>query len=111
MRPMDTFEKHVIAERLYALVLRLYPRAHRQTYGLLMRQAFRDSYHDVLATAGRVGPRFWLGVVGDEARSIAREHGAALRELLQRLHVARLDLASGMVVLGGGLVYVVECIR
>lgn len=111
MKPMRNFEKHATAERLYVWLLRLYPRAHRQAYGPLMRQAFRDSYRDALATDGKVGPRFWLGVVNDEARSVAREQGAALREQLQRLHAVRMDLASGMVLLGGGLVYVVKCIR
>lgn len=111
MKPTRHSEKHTAAERLYALLLRLYPRAHRQAYGPLMRQAFRDSYRDALATDGNVGLRFWLRVVDDEARSVAREQGAALREHLQRLHAVRMDLASGMVVLGGGVVYVVKCIR
>lgn len=67
------------AERIYSLVLCLYPKAHRQTFGPLMLQAFRDSYNDVKTTEGHVGVRFWMGVIEDELRSIVRERVSALR--------------------------------
>src|SRR5262249_8345015 len=66
------------AQRLYALLLHLYPPAHRRAYGPLMLQTFRDSYRDALATHGRLGPGFWLGVAGDEVKSLVREHATAL---------------------------------
>jgi hypothetical protein len=110
MKPIRQSEKHTTAEHLYALLLHLYPPAHRQAYGPLMWQAFRDSYRDTLATEGKVGLRFWFGVVDDEARGITREQGAAIREHLHRLRVLKIDRASGIALLGGGLVYAVRCV-
>jgi tetratricopeptide (TPR) repeat protein len=65
------------ARRWYALVLRLYPAAHRRNFEAEMRQTFADHYRDVAAQDGRVGPAFWLAVLTDEARSIVRERRAA----------------------------------
>jgi hypothetical protein len=103
--------KHTNAEHLYALLLRLYPSEHRQAYGLLMRQAFRDSYREALDANGKVGLGFWLEVVDDEVRSIAREQGAALQGQLRQIRAEKLDLASSLALLGGGLVFVVKCIH
>jgi len=75
-----------------------------------MLQAFRDSYRDALARRGTVGMRFWLAVIGDEARSLGREYGAALREEGQRLRPSREDIASGTILLGSVVVYVVRCV-
>lgn len=43
-----------------------------------MFQAFRDHFRDAVETAGTNELRFWLGVVGDESKSLLREHLAAL---------------------------------
>src|SRR5262249_29867238 len=67
------------AARMYALVLHLYPRAHRQGFGEQMLQAFRDHYHDAVETAGESAWRFWGGVIADEGKSLFREHLAALQ--------------------------------
>jgi hypothetical protein len=40
------------AERVYAVLLRLYPRGHRRAYGPLMAQTFRDEVREALATSG-----------------------------------------------------------
>lgn len=99
------------AERLYALLLLFYPRAHRRAFGPLMRQTFRDSYRDALATDGRTGLRFWLGVAGDEARSLIREHGTALQA--QALHVKRwrVDIAAGGFLIGSAVLYIARCVH
>jgi hypothetical protein len=98
-------------ERLYALWLQLYPRAHRRAYGPLMLQTFQDCYRDALSTPGGVGPRFWLAVVGDEAKSLGREYGTVLHETGQRLKHRTIAIASGMLLSGGAFVYVFECVR
>ncbi|HEX6819390.1 MAG TPA: hypothetical protein VF120_13520 [Ktedonobacterales bacterium] len=66
--------------RAYALLLRLYPRAHREAFGEQMLQTFRDHYRDVVAPQRQSALRFWLGVLADEGRSLAREVPAALTQ-------------------------------
>lgn len=104
-------DKLLRVERLYALWLELYPRAHRRAYGPLMLQTFKDSYRDARATPGDIGVQFWLATVGDEARSLAREYGTVLRETGQRLKHRTFAIASGMLLSGGAFVYVIECVR
>jgi hypothetical protein len=87
------------AERLYGLFLHLYPREHRHTYGPLMLQAFKDNYRDTRETEGKVGMKFWLDVVSDEAKSIGREHSAALRRSTQKMKKS----TFGMMIVGIGL--------
>ena len=99
------------AERLYALLLLLYPRAHRRVYGPLMLQTFRDSYRDALATRGRAGPKFWLSVAGDEAKSLAREHGTALKAGALRVKRWGFDVAASGFLVGGAVIYVARCIH
>lgn len=67
------------AAGVYAILLHLYPRAHRQAFGQQMLQAFQDHYHDAVEADGQSVARYWLGVVGDAGRSLAREYLAALR--------------------------------
>ncbi len=109
MKQTKRSKKRIAAARLYAVWLLLYPRAHRQVYGPLMLQAFIDSYRDALATQGRTGMRFWLGVVGDEAKSLVREHGTALREEADRVKQWRFAIASGALLLGSVLLYLAKC--
>ncbi len=47
-----------------------------------MLQAFRDHYGDAIETEGEQSARFWLRVVGDEGKSLLREHLAAFAERL-----------------------------
>jgi hypothetical protein len=61
------------AERIYAVLLRLYPRGHRHAYGPPMRQTFRDAVREALATSGSLGIAFWLEVLADVVRSVWRE--------------------------------------
>jgi hypothetical protein len=103
------------AARVYALLLRLYPRAHRRAFGEQMLQAFQDHYQDAVEADGQTALHFWLGVLGDEGKSLLREHVAmiaALRErgaghwrILAVLAVQVLALA-GVALLAGGLLAV-----
>lgn len=103
--------QRLAAERLYTLLLLLYPRAHRRIYGPLMLQTFSDSWRDARATRGRLGPGFWLGVAGDEVKSLAREHGAALRASTLRLKRWGVDIAAGGFLLGSAVIYIARCIH
>ena len=100
-----------LALRLYTWALRLYPQSHRQAYGPLMLQALRDSYRDALTTHGRVGPRFWLAVIGDEARSLAREYAASLQATTARWKRRRLLILSGLLVAAGVVATLAACGR
>jgi hypothetical protein len=78
-----------------------------------MLQTFRDSCRDALATHGKLGMRFWLGVAGDEAKSLLREHGAALRNDARRMqHIKqwKFEIATAVLLLGSMVVYVAHCI-
>ncbi len=109
-QPRWSTEQHP-AERLYALWLHLYPRAHRDAYGALMLQLFRDMCRDARAAQGNVGVRLWLQVVADEARSLPREYGAVLRQQRRRLEKPARALAYGALVLAGAVVYIAKCPR
>lgn len=76
-----------------------------------MLQTFRDSYRDELATQGKIGIRFWFAVACDIAKSIAREQVSVLRAAWQRVKQWWLAIASGMVLFGGAVVYIIECVK
>ena len=82
MKHQQDEKRRARAERVYTRFLRLYPRAHRQAFGEPMLQAFRDHYGDAIETEGEYTARFWLRVVGDEGKSLLREHLAAFAERL-----------------------------
>ena len=111
MKQTKRVQKRILAERLYAFYLHLYPRTHRRAYGPLMLQTFKDSYRDELATQGKIGMRFWLAVVCDETKSLAREQVAVLRTGWQRVKQWWFAIASGMFLFGGAVVYIIECVK
>jgi hypothetical protein len=57
-----------MSERLYSLILRLYPRAFRDRYAAEMRQVFLGRLRDEGAM------RVWLDVLGDAVISIPQQH-------------------------------------
>jgi hypothetical protein len=77
MKQQHDVQRRAQAEWVYTQFLRLYPRAHQQAFGEPMLQAFRDHYCDAIKTEGEHTARFWLRVVGDEGKSLLREHMAA----------------------------------
>ncbi len=70
-------QKATDAAHLYGLVLWLYPADHREAFGPLMVDAFRDAYVDTYQAEGSVPLRFWLSVIEDELKSVVRERVTA----------------------------------
>ncbi len=82
-----------VAERLYALILALYPARFRREHGPAMRQVLREMLDDPA-----IGP--WLAarrVLGDVGGSLLPERLAALREGAVRTSGPRYGLALGLV--------------
>src|SRR5262249_14547457 len=67
-----------VAARVYALLLRLYPRTHRHAFGRQMLQTFGDHYRDAVEACGQSKLRFWREVVVDEGRSLLQEYRTVL---------------------------------
>lgn len=71
------------AEQLYRHLLRLYPNAHRQEYGVWMAQNFKDI---CLAAYRQHGPRgitrVWLKTIPDLTFSVVQEHEHEFRRWL-----------------------------
>ncbi|HEV2238851.1 MAG TPA: hypothetical protein VGR57_19485 [Ktedonobacterales bacterium] len=87
-QPAD--RRRVRAVQRYAVLVRLYPRAHRQMFEKPMLQAFADHLHDAIERAGESEYRFWRDVLADAGRSVAREYLAALQERTAVMHPSRL---------------------
>jgi hypothetical protein len=68
------------AERIYTLLLYLYPQTHRREFGPLMAQAFRDQIGDTRAGRGYMRIGFWREVLVDLASSACKEHWSAFEE-------------------------------
>lgn len=87
---------------VYAMLLRLYPRAHRRGFGQQMLQTFQDHYRDAVEADGQSVARFWFGVVGDAGRSLAREYQAALRAAFdERMETMKTGGAAVFVMIAG----------
>lgn len=67
----------MVSERLYRLLLRLYPREHRRKYGELMVTHFRDQLRAARAEGTIL--RFWLRTLLDVARTAPLEQMEALQ--------------------------------
>ena len=72
------------ARRLYGLLVRLYPAAHRRAFGEQMVQAFGDHYADVVEGRGGSRLRFWLAVLADLGTSLRAEYAAEAGERRRR---------------------------
>ena len=68
------------AMRLYAFLLKFYPRGYRHAFGSQMLQTFKDHYTDVVEPDEQTETHFWFDVVWDEVRGILREQFIALKE-------------------------------
>lgn len=63
-----------LSVRVYCALLRLYPTKHRQEYGWLMAQAFRDKAYAVYRGEGGAGMvLYWLGCLLDLVVSVIQE--------------------------------------
>jgi hypothetical protein len=93
------------AEQVYTVLLHTYPRAHRQEYGPVMLQAFKDHYHDTRAIQGRIGIGFWLEVLADVTTSSLSEQWAAFQGGLPMQRIwNHLGVSAGLLL--GGLAIV-----
>src|SRR5215470_6719709 len=93
--------RSVRAAQVYRRLLRLYPRAYRQQFSEQMLQTFRDHYRDTVEVDGESAAQFWLQVIGDEGKSIAREYLATLAERIWPMQTLRTILAAPFVVWRG----------
>lgn len=80
MKQDKVTQRRARARQVYAWLIRLYPEDHRRLCGPPMLQTFQDHYRDAIETRGESELQFWLGVLGDESKSVVREQLAALRE-------------------------------
>ena len=83
-----------IAERLYSILLFVYPRKFRSIYGPLMLRHFKDT------NSGKL--RIWIWILGDLVASSAREHRAEWRKQMSKIAL----IAAGILVLPLGFVVV-----
>jgi len=60
------------SDRVFALLVRCYPREFRDEYEIEMAQAFRDGW------SGDARPRAWLSLAADTARTAPKEHAYVL---------------------------------
>ena len=68
------------ADRVFRLLLRLFPSEFRGDFGDDMSAVFRDERAEA-RTAGRLGiVRLWWRTVGDSLKTAPREHGRCWRE-------------------------------
>ena len=69
------------SQKIYAALLRAYPRQHRAEYGVAMAQLFRDQCRDAWAEAGGWGmTKLWLRVLPDLVNTSITERLAAMKE-------------------------------
>jgi len=71
--------QRIRAQRMYRLLVRLYPAAHRRAFGQQMVQAFGDHYRDAVQCRGGSRLTFWLAVLADTATSLLAEHASEVR--------------------------------
>jgi hypothetical protein len=67
---------HDRAVRIYARLIDLHPKAHRDAFGPQMQRDFEDTYRHATEGERRAGIGFWLAVVWHGGRSIVRERAA-----------------------------------
>jgi hypothetical protein len=73
-------------ERLYRLLLHLYPAAHRAEYGDLMTIHFRDLMREARTRGMWRIAKLWLRLLLDVARTAPAEHLATARETIMDLN-------------------------
>src|SRR5882672_933127 len=69
-----------MSEKIYALLLRIYPARFRQTYGDAALHLFRDRLRDERGFVPRL--RLWLDLIGDLVVSVPREYRKAPQALV-----------------------------
>jgi hypothetical protein len=77
--------RQIRAQRVYRLIVLLYPAAHRASFGRQMVQAFGDRYRDEVSRPDHRRVRFWLAVLADAGASLLTEHAAGVRARARRM--------------------------
>lgn len=90
-----------MSEKLYAWVLRLYPRHFRETYGDEALQLFRDRVRDETGFLARL--RLWLELVADVAISVPRQYRHVESDLVGASAQQRFEGTPSFRVLNGDL--------
>ncbi|MHC1783066.1 MAG: hypothetical protein AB9891_09985 [Anaerolineaceae bacterium] len=98
--------------RLFALLLNLYPRTHRDEFAVSMRQVFKEQCREASRLKGSLGILFlWLRTLPDLARTAILEHltapGAAWG-LMEPVPNAPLPWKGVVLILLPGMVYLVS---
>lgn len=87
-----------MSEKIYALLLRLFPSHFRQTYGDASLQLFRDRARDEKGFFPRL--RLWLDLLGDLAISLPREYRFFQPAIIGAAAQPRVEGAPAFFVLG-----------
>ncbi|MCL5995266.1 MAG: DUF3488 domain-containing protein [Chloroflexi bacterium] len=108
MTPTHQPKPMSLSIRLYRLLLIAYPRDHRQTYGPLMLQAFRDQYRSASAHGTLAVVTLWWRTLADLIVTAAREHLAHWHGSLRVSNHPAASLPPRQVLLAllPGLVYI-----
>jgi hypothetical protein len=68
------------SDRLYILLLLLYPEPYLKKFGMEMLYTFQDMRDEERARHGMVGIAFWSGILIDTLLSALREHNEVIRK-------------------------------
>jgi hypothetical protein len=97
-------DRFPIACRIYRMLLRCYPRAHRTEYGELMEQLFRDQCRDARRKQGTFGlVAMWFQLPGDFIFTVLREHISNLPNIMKNLNIKQ--LSAILFAIGVGLAF------
>jgi len=89
-----------ISIAVYRFLLLVYPPSHRQAYGPLMRQLFRDLCHESFTKNGCFGlARLWIRTLADLAASLSAVYLEATEEVLMILNRIVAPVSWGKVAL------------
>ena len=89
-----------ISITVYGCLLLAFPPSHRELYGRLMRQLFRDLCQDAYTQTGWLGlARLWIRTLPDLAASLAAAYQEAAEEVLMLLNRAVAPVSWGSVAL------------
>ncbi len=88
--------------RCYRLVLRLYPKAHRQRFEAEMLRTFKDQHIDLSKQGAELGIMFWFAVISNEVVSASKDR---LTDLRTRNLVSSLLLIGAVLLIGSSFVW------
>jgi hypothetical protein len=95
------------SERIYAFLLKFYPKSRRQEFGEEMQYVFSESLKDAWKENGRQGAaRFWARIILDTGRSALVQHAESLSGgtsmktiMMQNKNILFIALAVGLIML------------